>query len=263
MACRSLDRGQRAMTKIKKTAPSAELELMELDLASLNSIRSFASNFKETHDRLDVLVNNGGLVGPKKSLTADGFESQFGVNYLGHFALTGLLLEVLLDTPNSRVVSVGSRMQADASIAWDDLMGEDSYDRWQAYGQSKLANLMFSFELARRLDAWEKSNRSIGVHPGLANTSWADNNMSGVMKVIGKLMSFLTYQSTEMGALPLLFAATAPEAKNGGYYGPENDTKGYPVEIRAADHTYDETNAKRLWALSEELTGVTFATLDS
>lgn len=263
MACRSLERGQRAMTEIRKTAPSAKLELMELDLGSLDSIRAFVKIFEENHAQLDVLVNNGGLVGFDQSLTADGFEAQFGVNYLGHYALTGLLLDSLLNTPDSRIVTVGSRVHADAAIAWDDLMSEKSYDRWKAYGQSKLANLMFSFELARRLDASGKSTRSIGVHPGLANSSWADNNMRGVMKVIGKLLSTLTYQSSEMAALAPLFAATAPEAKNGGYYGPENDTKGYPVEVRAADHAYDETSAQKLWALSEELTGVTFEALTS
>lgn len=261
MACRNLERGQRAIAKIRKTAPSAKLELMELDLASLDSIKAFAKMFNESHDRLDVLVNNGGLVGFDKSLTADGFESQFGVNHLGHFALTGLLLDSLLITPSSRVVTVGSRMHADAEIAWDDLMSEQSYDRWFAYKQSKLANLMFNFELARRLDASENSTLAIGVHPGLANTSWADNNLNGVMKVIGKLMSAFSYQTAKMGALPPLYAATAPEAKNGGYYGPENDTKGYPVEVRAADHAYDEADAKILWTLSEELTGVTFDAL--
>lgn len=261
MACRSLERGQSAMTEIRKTAPSAKLELIELDLASLDSIRLFAKRFKENHDQLDVLVNNGGLVGFDKSVTEDGFEAQFGINHLGHFALTGLLLEVLLNTPESRIVTVGSRMHADAKINWDDLMSENTYDRWEAYKQSKLANLMFSFELARRLDASGKSTRAIGVHPGLANSSWADNNLNGVMKVIGKLLSALTYQSSKMAALAPLFAATAPEAKNGGYYGPENDTKGYPVEVSAADHAYDETDAKRIWALSEELTGITFEAL--
>lgn len=262
MACRSLDRGQRAAAEIGKSAPSAKPELMALDLASLDSIKAFTQTFKENHDRLDVLVNNGGLIGCEKSRTADGFEAQFGVNHLGHFALTGLLLDSLLNTPDSRVVTVGSRMHADAEIAWDDLMSEQSYDRWEAYKQSKLANLMFDFELARRLETSKKSTRAIGVHPGLAKTNWADNNLDGAMKLIAKLMSAFSYQSAEMAALPPLFAATAPEAKNGGYYGPQHDTKGYPVEVRAADRAYAETNAQKLWALSEKLTGVTFEALN-
>jgi NAD(P)-dependent dehydrogenase (short-subunit alcohol dehydrogenase family) len=263
MACRNLERGQHSLDAIKKEIPSAELDLMELDLASLSSIRKFSETFKSKYDRLDVLINNGGPVIAARSLTRDGFESHFGVGHLGHFALTALLLEVILKTPSSRIVTVSSRMHATAKIAWDDLMSERSYDTMKAYPQSMLAKILFAFELSRRLDAKGTTTKSIAVHPGLAKTSWADNNLSGFMKIVAKIMSAITYQSAQMGALPVLYAGTDPNAKAGGYYGPENDTKGFPVEVRAGDVAYNETDAKRLWELSENLTGINFEALDN
>jgi NAD(P)-dependent dehydrogenase (short-subunit alcohol dehydrogenase family) len=261
MASRNLERGQHALDAIKKAIPSTKLELMELDLASLSSIRKFAETFKSKYDRLDVLINNGGPVIAARSLTQDGFESHFGVGYLGHFALTALLLDVILKTPSSRIVTVSSRMHATAKIAWDDLMSEHSYDAMKAYPQSMLAKILFAFELSRRLDAKGTTTKSIVVHPGLANTGWVNNNLSGFMKIIGKLMS-ATYQSAAMGALPVLYAGTDPNVKAGSYYGPENDTKGFPIEVRAGDVAYNETDAKRLWELSENLTGIKFEALD-
>lgn len=262
MACRNLERGQHSLDAIKKEIPSAKLELMELDLASLASIRKFAESFNSKHERLDVLINSGGPIVAGQSLTKDGFETHFGVGHLGHFALTALLLDVILNTPSSRIVTVSSRMHASAKIEWDDLMSERSYNSMKAYPQSMLAKILFSFELNRRLEAKGKSTKSIAVHPGLAQTSWADNNLSGFMKIIGKIISATTYQSAAMGALPLLYAATDPNAKAGGYYGPEKDTKGFPVEVRAGDAAYNETDAKRLWELSENLIGIKFETLD-
>ena len=258
MACRSLERGQRATEKIKQTIPAAKLDLMELDLASLKSIHAFADAFKNKYDRLDVLLNNGGPVGADRQLTEDGFELHLGTNLFGYYALTGLLLAPLQKTPNSRVVTVSSRMNTDAKINWDDLMSEQSYDRFASYSQSKLATILFAFELARRLAAAGSSIKSIAVHPGLAKTGWADNNLSGFMKIMGKLMAALSYQSAEMGALPLLYAATAETVRSGGYYGPDNDTKGYPTEVQPGDNALNEENAKRLWELSEELTDVGF-----
>ncbi|HKJ28500.1 MAG TPA: hypothetical protein VJ965_12730, partial [Anaerolineales bacterium] len=180
-----------------------------------------------------------------------------------HFALTGLLLDPLLNTPSSRIVTVSSRMHADAEIVWDDLMSEQSYDRFASYSQSKLANLLFALELSRRLAAAGSSTKAIAVHPGLAKTGWADNNLTGITKFLGKLMSALSYQSAEMGSLPLLYAAVDENIRSGGYYGPENDTKGFPTEVQPAKTALDEEQAKKLWDLSEKLTGVEFSALSN
>jgi NAD(P)-dependent dehydrogenase (short-subunit alcohol dehydrogenase family) len=263
MACRNLERAQYAMEAIKAAVPSANVEMMELDLASLKSVRDFADTFKNKYNKLDVLINNGGPIIAVRGVTEDGFESHFGVNHLGHFALTGLLLDVLLKTSSSRIVTVGSRMHADGKMEWDDIMNEKSYDRMAAYRQSKLASMLFAFELNRRLEVKGVSAMAVAVHPGLANTGWVENNLNGFMKIMGKLMSIASYQSAEMGALPLLYAGTDPNVKPGGYYGPENDTKGYPVEVQASDSAYNETDARRLWGLSEKLTGVRFDALIS
>lgn len=262
MACRNAERAQRSSETIRRAVPAARLELMDLDLASLASIGDFAEAFTRKNERLDGLINNGGPVVATRSLTEDGFESHFGVNHLGHFALTGQLLNVLLKTPASRVVTVGSRMHAAGKMAWDDLMSERGYDRQGAYRQSKLANMLFAFELSRRLEAKGTATISVAAHPGLANTGWADNNLGGPMKLLAKIMSRVSYQSASMGALPLLYAAVGPNVRSGGYYGPENDTKGYPVEVRAGDAAYDESDAKKLWKVSEELTGVRYEALN-
>jgi len=263
MACRNSEKAQRAMEKIKAAVPDAKVETMELDLASLKSIREFADTFKKKYDKLDVLINSGGPVIAKQSTTEDGFESHFGVGHLGHFALTALLLDVILKTPSSRIVTVGSRMHVNATMVWDDLMSERSYDAMKAYPQSMLAKILFAFELSRRLEAKGTSTISVAVHPGLANTGWVENNLNGFMKIIGKLMSATTYQSAEMGALPILRAATDAEVKSGSYYGPENDAKGYPVEVKASASAYNEADAKKLWEMSEKLTGVEFTALQN
>ena len=253
MACRNLDRAQPVLEAIKRDVPNAKLELMELDLAYLKSIRAFANSFKSNFDKLNVLINNGGPIIAVHGVTEDGFETHFGVNHLGHFALTGLLLEKLLNTPSSRIVTVSSRMHVDGKMKWDDIMSEHSYDRMAAYRQSKLANLLFAFELDRKLKAKGASTMSVAAHPGLAKTNWVDNNLSGFMKIMGKIMSATGYQSASMAALPLLYAGTDPNVKSGGYYGPEHDTKGYPVEAQASEAAYNETDGKRLWELSENL----------
>lgn len=262
MACRNLERSRASLDAIERSVSSAKLELLELDLASLNSIQTFARTFKSKYERLDVLINNGGPVGSAQGVTEDGFETHFGVNHLGHFALTGLLLDVLLNTPSSRIVTVGSRMHTTGSIEWDDLMSERSYDRWTAYRQSKLANMLFAFELNRKLQAKGASTIAVAAHPGLAKTGWADNNLDGFMRLLGKIMSRISYQSASMGALPLLYAAADANVRPGGYYGPEHDTKGYPVEVQAGEVAYNELNAKRLWELSENLTGVAYRALN-
>ena len=258
MACRSLERAQHSLDAIRQAVPSASLESMELDLASLKSVCAFAESFKNKYDRLDVLINNGSPIIAERSITEDGFESHFGVNHLGHFALTGLLLGILLKTPSSRVVTVGSREHVNGKIQWDDLMSERSYDWTTAYRQSKLANMLFAFELSRGLGAMGSSTLSVAAHPGLARTGWVENNLSGFIKVLGKIKSLISYQRASLTALPVLYAAVDPNAKSGSYYGPEHDTKGYPVEVQASEAAYNETDAERLWELSEKLTGVKY-----
>jgi len=261
MACRNLEKAQRALDAIKAAVPSAKLELMELDLASLQSLHAFAQTYKRKYDRLDALIHNGGVVGPPRSVTEDGFETQFGVNYLAPFALTGLMLDVLLKTPASRVVTISSRMHTSGKIAWDDLMSERQYEQWSAYKQSKLAILLFTFELNRRLEAKGTGTRAIAAHPGQAATQWPENNLKGFQKFLMKTIAPMMSQSAAMGALPQLYAAVDLNAKPSSYYGPERDTRGYPVEVRASDAAYDEADAKRLWELSERLTGVKYEAL--
>jgi NAD(P)-dependent dehydrogenase (short-subunit alcohol dehydrogenase family) len=261
MACRNHERAQQSLEAIRQKISSANLDLIELNLASLKSIRSFANSFKSKYNKLDGLVNNGGPIIAPRNVTEDGFESHFGVNHLGHFALTGLLLDLLLNTPSSRVVTVSSRMHVDGKMKWDDLMSEHSYDRMAAYRQSKLAQLLFAFELNQKLQAKGVSTMSVAAHPGLAKTSWADNNLSGIKKIMGKIMSAASYQSAAMGALPILYAAVNSNVRPGGYYGPENDTKGFPTEILASDYAYNDPDAKRLWEMSESLTGVKYKAL--
>jgi len=234
---------------------------MELDLASLQSLHAFAQTYKRKYDRLDALIHNGGVVGPPRSVTEDGFETQFGVNYLAPFALTGLMLDVLLKTPASRVVTISSRMHTSGKIAWDDLMSERQYEQWSAYKQSKLAILLFTFELNRRLEAKGTGTRAIAAHPGQAATQWPENNLKGFQKFLMKTIAPMMSQSAAMGALPQLYAAVDLNAKPSSYYGPERDTRGYPVEVRASDAAYDEADAKRLWELSERLTGVKYEAL--
>lgn len=258
MACRNLQRAQPSLEAIQAAVPSAKLDMIELNLASLNSIRSFVETFNQKYDRLDGLINNGGIMLNPRYETEDGFEAQFGINHLGHFALTGLLIKTLVNTPASRIVTISSRMHSNGKIVWDDLMGQYSYSRAEAYQQSKLANLLFAFELARRLEAKGSDCKSIAVHPGLVATNWAQNNLGGFMGFLMGKVSALFLQNAANGALSQLYAAVDPGAESGRYYGPDQDTKGYPVEVQASDAAYDEADAKRLWEISEELTGVKF-----
>lgn len=257
MACRDLSRSESSLATIKNRFPAAEISLMHLDLGSLESIRNFAKEFRKVFSQLDVLINNAGPVVADRILTTDGFESHFGVGHLGHFALTGQLMELLQKTSGSRVVTVGSRMHKNAEMNWGDLMNETSYDRTKAYSQGKLANMLFAFELSRKLEAAKSSTISLAAHPGLAKTNW-ESNLNGPMRIMAKLMSSLTYQSAEMGSFSILFAAVDKTVKNGGYYGPENDSKGYPVETQPADNALNTDDAQKLWELSEKLTGVQY-----
>ena len=260
LACRDLEKASAARRSIEESRPRGSVEAMQLDLASLASVRSFAGGFAAR--RLDVLCNNAGVMALPRRKTADGFEMQLGTNHLGHFALTGLLLGRLLATPGARIVTVSSTAHRMGRIAFDDLQCERSYGRWSAYGQSKLANLLFCFELQRRLEAAGKSAISVACHPGYAatNLQFAGARMEGssLMESLFALGNRLFAQDASMGALPTLYAATAPDMVGGDYVGPNGfaENWGYPRKVGSSRRSRDREAAARLWEISEELTGV-------
>ena len=261
LGVRNTTKGNQAAATIRLQAPGAELEVRQLDLADLESVWEFASAVAAAHDRIDLLINNAGVMAAPRRLTKDGFESQFGTNHLGHFALTGLLLGRLLAAPAPRVVTVSSGMHRAGKMNFDDLNGERKYSRWGAYSQSKLSNLMFCFELQRRATAAGSALRSLAAHPGYAATrlqaAGTDRFYERWFMAIGNR---LFAQSADMGALPTLYAATVPDLPGGTFVGPDgrNEQRGYPTVVTAAGKAYDEQAWRRLWEVSEELTGVRF-----
>ncbi len=259
LACRSLAKAQKAREELLTSAASiGALDVLPLDLADLASVAAAARTVSERYGRLDLLINNAGVMAPPRTLTRDGFELQFGTNHLGHFALTLALLPLLRDQPGARVVTVTSGAQYFGRIAFDDLQGERRYDRWQAYGQSKLANVMFSLELQRRLTAQGSGALSLAAHPGFARTNLQPASIaasgSWLEPLAYRLMDPL-FQSAAMGALPQLFAATAPDARPGGHYGPDQwgGLRGWPTEVRIAPAALDMDQCRRLWEVSESL----------
>jgi NAD(P)-dependent dehydrogenase (short-subunit alcohol dehydrogenase family) len=238
------------------------LEVAELDLANLASVRAFARRFGEGHEGLDLLVNNAGVMAPPRRLTADGFELQFGTNHLGHFALTGLLMRQLLSRTAPRVVTVSSNAHRAGRIDFDNLDGEHGYNNWLFYSQSKLANLLFAFELDRRARAAGASLLSVAAHPGYSATNLQFAGPSRIYeRVGGAVLNVLVAQSAAMGALPTLYAATAPGVEGGMFIGPDGlmEFRGHPKVVRARKAAYDVDVARRLWKLSEELTSVRFS----
>ena len=265
MACRELQRGGSARDDIAAQVPDASLDLRELDLADLASVRTFAEGLSTDYDGLDVLCNNAGVMGIPRSETADGFETQFGVNHLGHFALTGRLLDALRAADGeSRVVTQSSGLHERGRIDFDDLQGVNAYDKWDAYAQSKLANLLFAYELDRRLKAAAADVVSLGCHPGYADTNLQRRGpeASGSrMRLWGmKVANALFAQSAEGGALPLCYAATADGLEGGEYVGPGGfmDMRGAPAVQESSGRSRDQETARRLWDVSEDLTGVTY-----
>src|SRR6201996_4317076 len=258
LAVRNLDKGKDAAARITAQSPHADVELQELDLTSLDSIRAAARQLRSDHDRIDLLINNAGVMYPPKANTKDGFELQFGTNHLGHFAFTGLLLDRLLPVPGSRVVTVssfGHRIRAD--IHFDDLQWERSYSRVGAYGQAKLANLLFTYELQRRL-APRGTTIAVAAHPGGSRTELTPN-LPAFVGVVSSVIEPL-FQGADMGALPTLRAATDPGVLGGQYYGPDGfgEQRGYPKVVASSDKSHDVDVQRRLWAVSEELTGVVY-----
>ncbi len=258
MACRNLDKGHAAVEAIRSEAPEAQVQLDELDLASLASVRSFADRYTATHDGLDLLINNAGVMAPPRRLTADGFELQFGTNHLGHFALTGLLLPKLEGREDARVVTQSSTAHRTGRIAFDNLNGDRHYFRWRAYGQSKLANLLFALELDRRLRASGSTVKSLAAHPGYAATNLQSAAAPLVDRLVMKVANAVIAQSDEMGALPTLYAATEPGLEGGTYVGPDGvgEQRGYPKIVQPSRAARDEQTARRLWEVSADLTGV-------
>jgi NAD(P)-dependent dehydrogenase (short-subunit alcohol dehydrogenase family) len=257
LAVRDTDKGNAAAARIVGTSPTADVAVQPLDLGSLQSIRTSAEELKAAYPRIDLLINNAGVMYPSpRQTTKDGFELQFGTNHLGHFALTGLLLENLLPVDGSRVVtvsSVGHRVLA--KIHFDDLQWERSYNRVAAYGQSKLANLLFTYELQRRLGGHNEPTVAVAAHPGLSDTELARHMPAVLVPVVG-LMS----QSPAMGALPTLRAATDPAVQGGQYYGPDGigESRGHPKVVKSSAQSHDQDIQGRLWTVSEELTGVSY-----
>jgi NAD(P)-dependent dehydrogenase (short-subunit alcohol dehydrogenase family) len=258
LAVRNLDKGKDAIARISANSPQADVALKELDLTSLESIRAAAEQLRSDYRHIDLLINNAGVMWTPKSTTKDGFELQFGTNHLGHFAFTGLLLDRLLPVEGSRVVtvsSIGHRLRAD--IHFDDLQWGRSYSRVGAYGQSKLANLLFTYELQRRL-ASRGTTIAAAAHPGGSRTELTRN----LPPLIARASSLIEplFQGADMGALPTLRAATDPGVLGGQYFGPDGfgQQQGYPKLVASSDKSHDVDVQRRLWAVSEELTGVVY-----
>ena len=270
MACRSIERGEQAAEEIAERLPGgtgATLNVRQCDLASLASIEAFADEVREAYDELHILCNNAGVMAIPRSETEDGFEMQLGVNHLGHFALTGQLLDLIVETEGeTRIVTHSSGAHTTGKMDFDDLHRETSYSKWGAYGQSKLANLLFAYELQRRLDAAEiTETKSVACHPGYADTNLQyrgpEQSGSRIKYAMMRVVNGVFAQSASKGTLPLLYAATAPDVEGGEYYGPGGlmNMRGAPQRQESSDASHDEADARRLWEHSEELTGVTYS----
>lgn len=270
LACRDRAKAEAARGRIVSAVARAEAEVADLDLANLDSVRAAAAAFLASGRRLDLLINNAGVMAlPQRRTSAQGFELQFGTNHLGHFALTGLLLPALLRPGNkpeqapARIITVSSIAHRGGTMDFGDLQWERRYIPWPAYRRSKLANLLFGFELERRLERAHAPAMSIVVHPGVSNTNlFAAGPGSGgglVAKIIPPLIA-LTSQSDAQGAWPTLYAATRPDVQGGHFYGPDGfrEMRGHPVEVRAEQQAYDEVLSATLWQVSEQLTGVRY-----
>ncbi|CEG27305.1 oxidoreductase [Bacillus sp. B-jedd] len=260
IASRNIGRGEAAASKISQIVPDARISVMELNLSDLASVRAFAQEFSSNYQSLDMLINNAGIMMPPLSFTKDGFEAQFGTNHLGHFALTGLMLGFLKNGPNSRVVTVSSLAAHHASIYFDNLDGSKWYKRYKFYGQSKLSNMLFGKELDNKLKEHNLEVKSIICHPGITNTNLASRNSGKDLNRLFQTISRAITQPAGMGALPTMHAATESSLKGGEYIGPDGKKKrkGYPVVDPVIERIFNKETAKRLWAVSEELTGISY-----
>ncbi|MDO3637509.1 SDR family NAD(P)-dependent oxidoreductase [Mycolicibacterium arseniciresistens] len=259
LAVRNLDKGKAAVDRITAATPHADVTLQQLDLTSLDSVRRAADDLRAEYSRIDLLINNAGVMTTPKATTSDGFELQFGTNHLGHFALTGQVLDNMLPVEGSRVVTISSNGHRFGSINFDDLQSERGYNRLRAYGQAKLANLLFTYELNRRLSKKGAPTIAVAAHPGSSNTELT-RNLPGVIRGPVELVWRQIAQDAAGGALPTLRAATDPQVRGGQYYGPDGigEQRGHPKLVQSNRKSHDEDVARRLWTVSEELTGVTF-----
>ncbi|MBW2385424.1 MAG: SDR family oxidoreductase [Deltaproteobacteria bacterium] len=263
-ACRSPEKAEIAIASVGVDAPGAALDLLPLDLASLESIEAFAKRCTEAHPSIDILCNNAGVMALPMRRTTDGFEMQLGTNHLGHFALTGRLLPSLIDTPGARIVTLSSTAHKMGRMSFDDLHWTRGYSKWRAYCQSKLANLLFAYELQRRLEASQKPILSVACHPGYAatNLQLAGPQMEGSSFVQGVMTwaNRVIAQDASGGALPTLYAATSKQVVGAGYYGPSKfaEMSGPPKRVESAKRSHDREAATELWRRSEELTRVRF-----
>ncbi|HUX93767.1 MAG TPA: SDR family NAD(P)-dependent oxidoreductase [Ignavibacteriaceae bacterium] len=255
IAVRNLGKGNNAADKIKAQYKNAVVHIMELDLANLNSVKTFADNFIKNYSRLDLLINNAGVMIPPYSKTVDGFELQFGTNYLGHFALTSLFFDLIKNTTNSRIVNVSSTAHRSGNLDFNDLNWENrKYKAWRAYGDSKISNLYFTYELQERLD-----NEKIKVIVAASHPGWTATDLqrhSGLLESLNGLLA----QKIEIGALPTLYAATAADVTGGDYFGPSGwqEWRGYPKKVESNALSHDKNIASKLWDVSEKLTGIKF-----
>jgi NAD(P)-dependent dehydrogenase (short-subunit alcohol dehydrogenase family) len=259
LACRNTSKGERAIEELRAAVPGADAKLEALDLADLDSVRDFASRIASERGHLDLLVLNAGVMAPPRRTTKDGFESQFGTNHLGHFALTGRLLPTLLAASEPRVVTLSSGVHRMGSINFDDLQRERRYNNWLAYGQSKLANLIFAVELQRRASTAGTNLLSLAAHPGYSATNLQFAGPTAFYEKAFMAVANKVYaQSADMGALPTLYAATVPDLPGGSFIGPDGflEGRGHPHLVTGAGKAYDEDTARRLWEASEQLTGV-------
>ncbi len=265
LACRDQDKGESASKRIRETAPESDVHVEHLDLADLASVRKFAADCSSTHENLDILVNNAGVMAIPRRETSDGFEMQFGTNHLGHFALTGLLLDKLIARPGARVVTLSSEVAKIGRMRFDDLQSSRRYGKWTAYAQSKLSNQLFTLELDRR--AASKGIVSVASHPGYAatNLQGVGPRMSGskIMERVTDLENAVFAQTAAMGALPTLYGATAPDVQGAQYFGPDQlfGMRGYPKRVHFVRAATKPEAAERLWDISEELTGVRYEQL--
>lgn len=260
LAVRNVDKGEAACEKIRQSVPNAEVSTQRLDLGSLESVRTASAELRAAHPRIDLLINNAAVAFPPKTTTPDGFELQFGTNHLGHFALTGLLLENMLDVGGARVVVVASLdHKLGGAIHFDDLQWERRYSSALAYAQSKLANLMFCYEFHRRLVKSGAPLMTVAAHPGYSHSELFRNMWKPVQAMM-KFSDLFIGQDPAKGALPQLYAATMPDVQGGQYWGPDGflEMAGYPTLVRSSKKSYDQQAQERLWTVSEELTGVTY-----
>ena len=259
MACRNQSKAESAKAEVLSQVNSADIEIMLLDLNSLNSVRNFVTAFGENYNRLDLLIENAGIMIPPLSKTEDGFESQMGVNYFSHFLLTNLLYPLLNKTEGARIATTSSLAHERGRIDFDNLNAEKSYSKMGAYGQSKLACLLFAYELKRRLEKAGSKVIAVSSHPGVSKTNLFTNIPKVAQLLMAPLLPIFTH-SPKYAALPTLWAALGSDVESGDYYGPTgfNGLKGKPGKVKSKPHSYDEAVAAKLWDISETLTGEKF-----